>query len=329
MPRLRRPALVLLLALGLASVATAAPAFDLQSHRGGRGLWPENTLAAFENALRLGTTTLEMDAAITADGVVMLHHDRVLNRSLARDESGRFITRDDPLIHQLNFEQVRRYDVGRHDTTSQYGREFPQQQAVDGQRVPRLAEVFELVQRLGAKDVQFDIETKLDPRHPEDTLAPEPFVDALLAVVRAHGMVERVMVQSFDWRTLQLLHQKQPGLRTMYLTMDFPEHSTVRDGTWTAGHLVRDHGGSVPRAIRASAGTAPGVIWGVHHRNLTPALLQEARSLGIVVVPWTVNDPSRMAELIGWGVDGLISDYPDRLRAAMADKGLPLPAGVK
>jgi glycerophosphoryl diester phosphodiesterase len=224
---------------------------------------------------------------------------------------------------------LRSYDVGRHDGASKYGKEFPLQQAVDGQRIPKLAEVFELVERLGAKDVQFDIETKLDPRYPEDTLAPEPFVDALLSVIRAHGMTARVMVQSFDWRTLQLLHRKQPGLRTMYLTMDFPDYSTVRDGTWTAGHLLKDHGGSVPRAIRASAGDAAGVIWGVNHRNLTPALLKEARGLGIVVVPWTVNDKPRMAELIDWGVDGLITDYPDRLRAVMADKGLPLPAGVK
>jgi len=314
--------------LALALVAGSASAFDLQSHRGGRGLWPENTLAAFERSIRLGVTTLEMDAAVTADGVVVIHHDRALNKDIVRDAEGRFLTRDDLLIHRLSLEQVKAHDVGRHNASSKYGRDFPDQQAIDGQRIPRLAEVLELVQRLGAKDLQFDIETKLDPRYPEDTLAPEAFVDALLSVIRAHGMTQRVMVQSFDWRTLQLLHQKQPGLRTMYLTMDFPDYSTVRDGTWTAGHLVKDHGGSVPRAIRASAGDAAGVIWGVHHRNLTPALLKEARGLGIVVIPWTINDKARLAELIDWGVDGLITDYPDRLRAVMADKGLPLPAGV-
>ncbi|MBQ0959210.1 glycerophosphodiester phosphodiesterase [Ideonella sp. 4Y11] len=317
------------LALILCSALSGACAFDLQSHRGGRGLWPENTLAAFERSIRLGVTTLEMDAAVTADGVVVIHHDRALNKAIVRDAEGRFLTRDDLLIHRLSLAEVKRHDVGRHDSSTKYGRDFPDQQAIDGQRIPTLAEVFELVRRLGAKDIHFDIETKLDPRYPEDTLAPEPFVDALLSVIRAHGMTPRVMVQSFDWRTLQLLHKKQPGLRTMYLTMDFPDYSTVRDGTWTAGHLVKDHGGSVPRAIRASAGDAPGVIWGVNHRNLTPALLKEARGLGLVVIPWTINDQARMAELIDWGVDGIITDYPDRLRAVMTDKGLPLPAGVK
>lgn len=305
----------------------AGPGFDMQSHRGGRGLWPENTLVAFENAIRLGTTTIEMDAAVTADGVVVISHDTSLNPALARDASGRWLQPPRTPIRRLTLAQVKAHDVGRLDPEHPYARQWPQQRPQDGQRVPTLAEVFELSRRLGANSLHFDIETKLNPDHPDDTLAPRPFVEALLKVVREHGMEGRVMIQSFDWRTLELLHQLAPGLRTMYLTIESNGFHTLKDGRWTAGHELAGHGGSVPRMVRHSAGNAPGVIWAPFFRNLTPDALAEARRLGLKVIPWTVNQNEDMRRLIQMGVDGLITDYPDRLRQEMAAAGLALPAG--
>jgi glycerophosphoryl diester phosphodiesterase len=136
------------------------------------------------------------------------------------------------------------------------------------------------------------------------------------------------MIQSFDWRTLELVHKLEPGMRTVYLTVESPEYDTVRDDTWTAGRRPDDHGASVPRMVRASAGAAPGVIWSPAYQSLTPARLAEAKALGLVVVPWTVNDPATMERLIDWGVDGLITDYPDRLREVMARRGMALPPPV-
>ncbi len=310
------------------TIPTAAASFDMQSHRGGRGLWPENTLVAFGNALRMGTTTLEMDTAVTADGVVVISHDPALNPAYTRDASGRFLKERGPLIKSLSLAQLQAYDVGRLNPEHKYGLDFPSQKPADGSRIPSLEAVFKLVKELGADAVQFDIETKINPSLPDETPAPEPFVDALLAVIRAHGMVPRVMVQSFDWRTLELLHRKEPGLRTVYLSIESPKLNTLRDGSWNAGHKLAEHGGSVPRMVRASAGQASGVIWSPFFRNLTPELLKEAQALGLKVVPWTVNQVPDMERLIAWGVDGLISDYPDRLRQAMAARGLPLPQGV-
>jgi glycerophosphoryl diester phosphodiesterase len=310
------------------TVPTAPAAFDMQSHRGGRGLWPENTLVSFGNALRMGTTTLEMDAAITADGVVVISHDPALNPAYTRDATGKFLKERGPLIKSLSHAQLQAYDVGRLNPEHKYALDFPSQTPTDGTRIPTLAAVFNLVKAMGADAVQFDIETKIDPSQPDETLAPEPFVDALLAVIRAHGMESRVMVQSFDWRTLELLHRKAPGLRTVYLSIASENMNTLRDGSWNAGHKLAEHGGSVPRLVRASAGAAPGVIWSPFHRNLTPELVKEAQAMGLKVIPWTVNQVPDMERLIGWGVDGLISDYPDRLRQAMAARGLPLPKGV-
>jgi len=299
--------------------------FDMQSHRGGRGLLPENTLASFENAIRMGTTTLELDIAITADGVPVISHDPALNPAFTRNASGQWLTKHEPLIKSMTLEQVQTYDVGRINPAHDYARDFPNQQPRDGQRIPTLAALFKLVNELGAKDVHFDMETKINPHNPEHTLAPEPFVKTMLAVIRDAGMTERVMVQSFDWRTLELLHQLEPAIRTMYLTLDGKDYSTIRDGSWTAGHRLESHTGSVPHMVRASAGSAPGVIWAPYFGNLTAKGVKVGQSLGMQVIPWTVNDEATMAKLIDWGVDGLISDYPDRLRKVMANKGLALP----
>lgn len=304
---------------------TDVMAFDLQAHRGGRGLRPENTLASFENAIRMGVTTLELDIAITADGVAVISHDSSLNPTITRDASGQWVTEPRPLIKSLTLAQVQSYDVGRINPAHSYAREFPDQQPRDGQRMPTLASLFKRVNELGAKDIHFDMETKINPHWPDSTLAPKAFVETMLGVIRQAGMTQRVMVQSFDWRTLELLHTLEPAIRTMYLTIESAGFHTLKDGSWTAGHVLAEHGGSVPRMVRASAGAASGVIWAPNHNNLTPALVKEAQALGLQVIPWTVNQKAQMERLMDWQVDGIITDYPDRLRDVMQQRGLPLP----
>ena len=310
----------------LLALALGAHAFDLQAHRGGRGLWPENTLVSFENAIRMGVTTLELDIAITADGVPVIHHDQALNPAFTRDAKGEWLAKPE-LIRSMSLAQVQSYDVGRLNPTHSYGRDYPNQQPRDGTRIPTLASLFKLVKDMGATEIRFDIETKIDPLYPDNTLAPDAFVRTLLEVIREAGMVQRVMVQSFDWRTLDLLHKLEPQIGTMYLTVQNRIRDSVKDGIWTAGYLVKDFNGSVPHLVRAAAGKASGVVWAPQFGNLTPDLLKQAQALGLRVIPWTVNDQVIMERLIDWGVDGIISDYPDRLRAAMAKKGLPLPKG--
>ena len=306
-------------------------AFDLQAHRGGRGLRPENTLVSFENAIRLGVTTLELDIAVTADGVPVISHDSALNPDITRDAQGQWLQGRGPLIKSLTLAQLQTYDVGRINPASRYAREYPDQQARDGQRIPTLAALFKMVKDMGAKDIHFDMETKINPTQPDATLPPEAFVKTMLAVIRDAGMTQRVMVQSFDWRTLELLHQLEPGLRTMYLTITLEGDSiynTLKDGTWTAGHLLKDHGGSVPRMVKASAGQAAGVIWAPYEKNLSAELVKETQALGLKLIPWTVNQKPSMQRYIEWGVDGIITDYPDRLREVMRQEGFPLPLGI-
>ena len=310
-------AAVALLALG------TAHAFDLQGHRGARGLLPENTLAGFEHAMQIGVTTLELDIAITADGTAVISHDPALNPAITRNAQGQWLKGKGALIKSLKLAELQAFDVGRIDPSSEYGRGLADQQPRDGQRIPTLASLFKLVNDKGAHTIRFDIETKVFPHRPDDTLGVAEFVDVLLAEIRAAGMTRRVMVQSFDWRTLQLIQKLEPAIETVYLTMEFARANTVRDSAWTAGMLWRDHA-SVAHMVKASGGTT----WSPNFNHVDAAKVKAAQQLGLKVIPWTVNEPSDMDRLIGWGVDGIITDYPDRLRAAMQRAGLALPPSI-
>lgn len=304
--------------------ATASPAFDLQGHRGARGLAPENTLPAFERALEIGVTTLELDVGVTSDGVVVVLHDPFLNPALARDARGRWLAGGKgPLVRSLTLAQLQGYDVGRIDPESAYGRNFATQQSRDGTRIPTLAAVFERVKALGASHVRFNIETKLNPARPDDTVDPETMTRALLQVIEQHGMARRVTIQSFDWRSLRLVQQLAPAVPTACLTIQTLNNDNVQDGAWTAGLRIGDHG-SVPRLVQAAACK----MWSPNAGALTEALVREAHALGLPVIPWTVNEPADMERLLAWGVAGIITDYPDRLRAVLQARGMPLPPAV-
>jgi glycerophosphoryl diester phosphodiesterase len=320
----------LLAGAALTALAGAAPrAFDVQGHRGARGLAPENTLAAFARALSLGVTTLELDTGVTADGVVVVAHDPELNPDLTRDARGRWLERPGPPIVRLTYDEIATYDVGRLRPGSAYAARHPEQEAADGQRIPRLADVFALAARAGNPDVRFNVETKSDPRRAVPTLAPEPFAEAVVRVVRGAGMQARTTIQSFDWRTLRHVRAVAPEIGLVCLTVQRPGDDNVEAGRpgapATLGGLdVDDHGGSVPRLAQA-AGCA---VWSPHALDLSPQATAEAHRLGLSVVPWTVNDPKQMETLIGYGVDGLITDRPDRLRQVVRARGLPLPAAT-
>ena len=303
------------LALVFALAALPAQAFDLQGHRGARGLAPENTLPAFQRALDLGVDTIECDMAITKDGVVVIHHDLWLNPDTTRGPDGQWLDARGPAIHELTFEALQQYDVGRLKPGTEYAKAFPDQQAVDGTRIPRLADLFDLVKKSGNTTVGFDCETKVSPNQPAATLPPDEFARQAIAEIRAAGMQRRIMIQSFDWRTLQVVQKEAPEMRTMYLSspQTLAPAARARPSPWLAGFAPEEHGGSVPRAVNAAGGK----IWAPNQTYLTPELLAEARSLGIIVIPWTVNNPVMMNKLLDMGVDGIISDRPDLVQAEL------------
>jgi glycerophosphoryl diester phosphodiesterase len=312
-------------ALALALLCHSAAALDLQGHRGARALAPENTVPGFALTLGIGVTTLEFDIAITKDGVLVVSHDPKLNPDITRGPDGRFLDGPGPVIRQLGFAELQRYDVGRLRPGTRYAGLYPQQQPIDGTRIPRLDEVFALVRKSGNEQVRFAIETKVTPFSADETVAPEAFARAVIAAIRDAGMARRSTILSFDWRTLALVQREAPEVGTVYLTAQQQWLDNIGIGkpegsAWTAGNQHREHG-SVPKMIHAAGGR----IWSSFFGDLDAAKVREAQALGIQVLAWTVNQPRDIARMLDLGVDGIVSDRPDLVREEMQRRGMALP----
>lgn len=316
------------IALALLCATLQAAAFDLQGHRGARGLAPENTLAGFALTLSLGVDTLETDIAVSRDGVLLISHDPALNPDITRGPDGQFLSAHGPVIWHTDFAELQRYDVGRLKPGTRYAAMYPEQKPHDGARLPKLDELFALVERSGNEQVRLALEIKVRPDAPDETMAPEPFARKLVDAVRAAGMAPRTTVLSFDWRALQAVQQLAPEIGTVYLSIQRPSFDNIGAGRpgaspWTAGFAHAEHG-SVPKMVKAAGGR----IWSSFHLDLDAAKVKEAQALGLTVLAWTVNEPARIAQVMDMGVDGIVTDRPDLLRQEMQRRGMPLPAAT-
>ncbi len=276
-------------------------------------------MAAFKLALDLGVSTLETDLAITRDDEVVISHDPSLNPDLTRGPDGQWLATAGPAIRALTLADLQRYDIGRLNPASKYGQQWSEQKPVDGQRFPTLAEVL----ALAGPDVRFNIEIKTNPTKPDLTVEPARFARLAVDAVRKGRAAGRSTIQSFDWRGLQDVRRLAPEIATGCLTIESNNFDTVQRASggrspWLAGLDLAAHGGSVPRLAKAAGCAAWSPFW----RNVTADNVKEAQALGLKVIPWTVNTPAEMARLIDLGVDGLITDYPDRALPVLAAKGL-------
>ena len=298
--------------------ADSEPDFDVQAHRGGRARRPENTLAAFGFAIELGVDTMEMDLAVTKDRVVVVSHDYRLNPTITRAPDGEFLEGDaGSLIKDLDFEQLQRYTVGEIKRGSDYWYRFREQAALPGQRIPSLAQVFELVDSMGADTLRFNLEIKSYPPFPEYTIDYIEFVDLVLESIREYGLESSVTIQSFDWRNLERVKEVAPAISIACLTVrnfsiDGARYNLQPGGegpsSWLA-NLDFDEYSSIPTLVHAFGAD----ILSPYYREIERRDVEEAHRLGIKVIPWTVNDQRIMKKLIGWGVDGIITDTPDLL----------------
>lgn len=277
---------------------------DYQAHRGGRGLWPENTLVAFEHALALDVDTLELDVLVTADDVLVVHHDERLDPDITRDEHGAWLVEVGPPVRALSFAALQRYDVGRIKPGTKYAARFTSQAGADGVRVPRLEDVVAMAERVSRGRIRYNLEVKTTPDRRGDTAPPERVAEMLIAAVRAWNIAGRTTIQSFDFVVLRHVRALAPEMSRSCLTS-----KETLGAAWTAGLALADYAGSVPGLVKAAGCT----IWSPDAAELARAQIVEAHGLGLGVVPWTVNERRDMVRLHAWGVDGIITDYPDRL----------------
>ncbi len=288
-----------------------AQSFHISGHRGARGLWPENTLEGFAGTFALGVASVELDVALTADGIPVVVHDPVLHGDIVRGPDGRWLAGQGARIGDLPRAALHRYDVGRLRPGSAYAAPFATQAPRDGARIPALIDVLALARPAG---IVVDIEIKTMPDRPELTAPPAQIVDAVLGAVAAIGMQHQVALRSFDWRALAHAQRVAPAIPRGYITS---ADTQAKAALWWAGADPAAHGGSVPATI-AALSPVPGTLWAPGFRALTAAQVAEAKALGLRVMPWTVNEPADMARLITMGVQEMCTDYPDRLQAVLA-----------
>jgi glycerophosphoryl diester phosphodiesterase len=303
----------------LAPVPTASPqppGFDLQAHRGGRGETTEGSLRGFAKSLELGVSTLELDIGITKDGQPVVWHDPTIGADKCADTRPAFP--GDPaypyvgkLVYELTLMQIGMLDCGKQLP------EFPRAEVVRGNKIATLPQVFALADAYHA-GVRYNVETKVEADHPGASAEPQEFVDVILAAVRAAGKVDRVEIQSFDWRTLPIVRHAEPSIPLVAL---YDEETWAPDSRWLAGIDAAVVGDPVFGAKMVGAN----VVSPDYTLVTGKPYVDHAHSLGLKVLPWTVNDADAMREQIGYGVDGIITDYPTRLRGVLAELGMPLP----
>jgi glycerophosphoryl diester phosphodiesterase len=265
------------------------PEFDMEGHRGARGLMPENTIPAMFKAMDVGVTTLEMDAHVTADKQVILSHDAYINHLFARSPDGTEISKEASkklALYQMSYSEIKKYDVG-----SKYYDKFPEQQKQKA-HIPLLADVIDSVQArlklMQKPQLFYNIETKSKPAgdnelHPE----PEVFVKLLMDVIESKKITPWVIIQSFDPRTLQVLHKKYPKVKTSLLV----DKNSMKENLKKLGFIP--------------------AVYSPHVKLVTADLVKECHAKKMKVIPWTANSREEIAQMKSLGVDGIISDYPN------------------
>jgi len=279
-----RAASALLISVFCLMTVNAAPRILVHGHRGARAIYPENTIPAFEYAIKIGADFLEMDVAVTKDNVLVISHDPHINPEICQGPHPGIA------IHELTLAELREYDCGALKNPH-----FPKQQPVPGTRIPTLDEVLALSH---GNNVQFNIETKSFPDHPELTPAPDVFARMLLDVIGKHKLESRSIVQSFDFRTLHSAKRLAPDIRLSAL--------------WEG-----DSRSFVDIAREGDAGIISPLF-----KLATAEQVKAAHQAKIQVVPWTADTPADWQMLIDAGVDAIITDDPAALIGYLKDKGL-------
>ena len=287
-------------------------------HRGARGIMPENTMEGFAFTLACGVRLLEFDVVMTKDNVPVITHNHHLTRSIVRDANGDWLPGDEPKVSDLNWGDLTQMDVGGLDGASEYGLRFPDQAFLSDVRIPKLSDLCTLITQPGYEDVHLMLEIKSDPEKLQDATARAAIVTAVVNEVRSFGLSERTLMHSFDWILLAECQRIAPEMPTSFLTQ-LPENAAdagedhaitacpdLTTGTVIAPELVAQAGGS---------------LWCPYFQDVTAEAVDRAHELGLRVAVWTVNELEEIDQMIGLGVDAIVSDYPGRVQRRLLAHG--------
>lgn len=308
--------------------------FDLEAHRGGRDVRPENTLYSYAYAIELGATSIECDMQLTKDGQIVMSHNPILNSDITRDENGNYIENNKYDIRLMTVDELKKFDVGVMDPNcGEYYDLHGKTQFTYDAKIPTLEELMQLIQSYGDKNIVLNIETKSYPDPVsagyKNNADPKKFVEVFNNIVKKYDMEERVVLQSFDWQTLIEMKKLNPNISTSALWQEQPswgrDSESLRryekkKSPWLGGLDIKDYQGNPVKAAHAIGAD----IISPYYTEISKQDVDEAHSLGMKVVPWTVNNEKDMNMLLDMGVDGIISDKPWLLKQVLEKRNIKL-----
>lgn len=308
--------------------------FDLEAHRGGRDVRPENTLYSYAYAIELGATSIECDMQLTKDGQIVMSHNPILNSDITRDENGNYIENNKYDIRLMTVDELKKFDVGVMDPNcGEYYDLHGKTQFTYDAKIPTLEELMQLIQSYGDKNIVLNIETKSypDPASAgyKNNADPKKFVEIFNNIVKKYDMEDRVVLQSFDWQTLIEMKKLNPNISTSALWQKQPswgrDSESLRryekkKSPWLGGLDIKDYQGNPVKAAHAIGAD----IISPYYTEISKQDVDEAHSLGMKVVPWTVNNEKDMNMLLDMGVDGIISDKPWLLKQVLEKRNIKL-----
>ncbi|WP_270511698.1 glycerophosphodiester phosphodiesterase [Megamonas funiformis] len=308
--------------------------FDLEAHRGGRDVRPENTLYSYAYAIELGATSIECDMQLTKDGQIVMSHNPILNSDITRDENGNYIKNNKYDIRLMTVDELKKFDVGVMDPNcGEYYDLHGKTQFTYDAKIPTLEELMQLIQSYGDKNIVLNIETKSYPdpasARYKNNADPKKFVEVFNNIVKKYNMEDRVVLQSFDWQTLIEMKKLNPNISTSALWQEQPswgrDSESLRryekkKSPWLGGLDIKDYQGNTVKAAHAIGAD----IISPYYTEISKQDVDEAHSLGMKVVPWTVNNEKDMNMLLDMGVDGIISDKPWLLKQVLEKRNIKL-----
>jgi len=280
----------------------------IYGHRGARGVLPENTLESFKYLFENNIRAYETDILISKDNIPVITHDFKLDPSYTKDVNGNWIEDENIKIIDLTYEEILKYDVGTLNKLSRYGRKFINQKSLDNQKIPKLSDLLKLSSDNDFDDLLINLEIKSTPIEEGLTPSPKDMVKIVIDVVSRSNLSDKIIYSSFDWRVLREIKERDPKIPRAHLTsgakgkiydkspwLDFtPLHSEVE----------------LPKLIKALGGSA----WHPNYKDVNKEIIEISRNEGLPVNVWTVNKEQDMLRMIDYGVDGIMTDYPLKLK---------------
>ena len=286
----------------------------IYGHRGARGDLPENTLESFKYLFKNNINAYETDILISKDLIPVITHDFRLDPSFTKDNEGNWITDENIIIFDLSYDELLKFDVGALNKLSRYGRRFVNQKTLENQKIPKLSELLELSSKNKSENLLINLEIKSTPDEENLTPTPEEMVKLVMKEVNKSNLQNKIIISSFDWRTLTEIKNLYPEISRAYLSFQqqtgIKIKNTIYNRSPWMSFLPFFEKYELPKIIKSQGGKA----WHPYHKDITKKLVEISHQEDLPVNVWTVNEEYDMLKMIEYSVDGIMTDYPLRLK---------------